>query len=58
MLLDVVRRRYAQSDVVIIGAGAIDCSVAYHLGKRGMRATVVTAELIETGKPPLRAASR
>ena len=37
-----------QSDVVIIGAGAIGCSIAYHLGKRGMRATVVERESIGT----------
>jgi glycine/D-amino acid oxidase-like deaminating enzyme len=34
------------SDVVIILAGAIGCSIAYHLGKRGMRATVVERESI------------
>ncbi len=37
-----------QSDVVIIGAGVIGCSIAYHLGKRGMRATVVERESIGT----------
>ena len=37
-----------QSDVVIIGAGAIGCSIAYHLGKRGMRAVVVERESIGT----------
>ncbi len=37
-----------QSDVVIIGAGAIGCSIAYHLGKRGMRAAVVERESIGT----------
>jgi len=37
-----------QSDVIIIGAGAIGCSIAYHLGKRGMRATVVERESIGT----------
>jgi glycine oxidase len=37
-----------QNDVVIIGAGAIGCSIAYHLGKRGMRATVVERESIGT----------
>ena len=35
-------------DVVIIGAGAIGCSIAYHLGKRGMRTTVVERESIGT----------
>jgi glycine oxidase len=37
-----------RSDVVIIGAGAIGCSIAYHLGKRGMRAVVVERESIGT----------
>ncbi len=37
-----------QSDVIVIGAGAIGCSIAYHLGKRGMRATVVERESIAT----------
>ena len=37
-----------RSDVIIIGAGAIGCSIAYHLGKRGMRATVVERESIGT----------
>ena len=36
------------SDVVIVGAGVIGCSIAYHLGKRGMRATVVDRESIGT----------
>jgi glycine oxidase len=36
------------SDVVIIGAGAIGCSIAYHLGKRGLRGTVVERESIGT----------
>ncbi len=37
-----------QSDVIIIGAGAIGCSIAYHLGKRGMRASVVERESVGT----------
>jgi glycine oxidase len=37
-----------RSDVVIIGAGAIGCSIAYHLGKRGMRAVVVERESVGT----------
>ncbi len=36
------------SDVVIVGAGVIGCSIADHLGKRGMRATVVERETIGT----------
>ena len=35
-------------DVVIIGAGVIGSSIAYHLGKRGMRSTVVERESIGT----------
>ncbi len=37
-----------QSDVIVIGAGAIGCSIAYHLGKRGMRAAVVERESVGT----------
>jgi glycine oxidase len=36
------------SDVVIVGAGVIGSSIAYHLGKRGMRSTVVERESIGT----------
>jgi glycine oxidase len=35
-------------DVVIVGAGVVGCSIAYHLGKRGMRAVVVDRESIGT----------
>ncbi|MDE0239596.1 MAG: FAD-binding oxidoreductase [bacterium] len=35
-------------DVVIVGAGAIGSSIAYHLGKRGMRSVVVERESIGT----------
>jgi len=35
-------------DVVIVGAGAIGSSIAYHLGKRGMHSTVVERESIGT----------
>ena len=34
------------SDVVVIGAGAIGCSIAYHLGRRGISARVVDRESI------------
>ena len=37
-----------QCDVVIVGAGVIGSSIAYHLGKRGMRSTVVERESIGT----------
>jgi glycine oxidase len=33
-------------DVVIVGAGVIGSSIAYHLGKRGMRSTIVERESI------------
>jgi len=36
----------AQSAVAIIGAGAIGCSIAYHLAKRGVPAQVVERESI------------
>jgi glycine oxidase len=36
------------NDVVIVGAGAIGCSIAYHLGKQGVRATLVERESIAT----------
>ncbi|MBW2542030.1 MAG: FAD-binding oxidoreductase [Deltaproteobacteria bacterium] len=35
-------------DVVIVGAGVIGSSIAYHLGKRGMHSTVVERESIGT----------
>ena len=35
-------------DVVIVGAGVIGSSIAYHLGKRGMRSTLVEREAIGT----------
>ncbi|HEY5659005.1 MAG TPA: FAD-dependent oxidoreductase [Myxococcota bacterium] len=36
------------SDVIVIGAGAIGCSIAYHLGRRGISARVVDRESIAT----------
>ncbi len=36
------------SDVIVIGAGAIGCSTAYHLGRRGLSARVVDRESIAT----------
>ncbi|MCP4751106.1 MAG: FAD-binding oxidoreductase [Proteobacteria bacterium] len=35
-----------KNEVVIIGAGAIGCSIAYHLAKRGIRSTVLDKEAI------------
>ncbi len=37
-----------KTDVVIVGAGAIGCSIAYHLGKQGVRTTLVERESIGT----------
>jgi len=34
------------SDVIVIGAGAIGCSIAYHLGRRGITSRVVDRESI------------
>lgn len=36
----------SQPEVVIIGAGAIGCSIAYHLGKHGISAQVIEKEAI------------
>jgi glycine/D-amino acid oxidase-like deaminating enzyme len=35
-------------DVIVIGAGAIGCSIAYHLGRRGISTRVVDRESIAT----------
>ena len=35
-------------DVVVIGAGVIGCSIAYHLGRRGISASIVERESIAT----------
>jgi glycine/D-amino acid oxidase-like deaminating enzyme len=37
-----------RGDVIVIGAGAIGCSIAYHLGRRGIPARVVDRESIAT----------
>jgi glycine/D-amino acid oxidase-like deaminating enzyme len=36
------------SDVIVIGAGVIGCSIAYHLGRRGISTRVVDRESIAT----------
>ncbi len=36
----------SQSEIVIIGAGAIGCSIAYHLAKQGVPAQVIEREAI------------
>jgi glycine/D-amino acid oxidase-like deaminating enzyme len=38
----------SRRDVVVIGAGAIGCSIAYHLGRRGISTLVVDRESIAT----------
>jgi len=36
----------ARKDVIIVGAGVIGCSIAYHLGRRGISACIVDRESI------------
>jgi glycine/D-amino acid oxidase-like deaminating enzyme len=38
----------ARKDVIVVGAGAIGCSIAYHLGRRGISACIVERESIAT----------
>jgi glycine/D-amino acid oxidase-like deaminating enzyme len=38
----------ARKDVIIVGAGVIGCSIAYHLGRRGISACIVERESIAT----------
>jgi glycine oxidase len=37
-----------RKDVIVVGAGAIGCSTAYHLGRRGISACIVDRESIAT----------
>ncbi len=37
-----------RKDVIVVGAGAIGCSIAYHLGRRGISACIVERESIAT----------
>jgi len=37
-----------RKDVIVIGAGVIGCSIAYHLGRRGISACIVDRESIAT----------
>ena len=39
----------AETQVVVIGAGVIGCSIAYHLARRGAAVTVVDANGVATG---------
>ncbi len=36
----------ARKDVIVVGAGVIGCSIAYHLGRRGISASIVDRESI------------
>jgi glycine oxidase len=38
----------ARKDVIVVGAGVIGCSIAYHLGRRGISTTIVDRESIAT----------
>jgi glycine/D-amino acid oxidase-like deaminating enzyme len=43
-----------RKDVSVIGAGVIGCSIAYHLGRRGISACIIERESIATraaGRP-------
>jgi glycine/D-amino acid oxidase-like deaminating enzyme len=45
----------ARKDVIVVGAGGIGCSIAYHLGRRGISACIVERESSATraaGPPP------
>jgi glycine/D-amino acid oxidase-like deaminating enzyme len=37
-----------RKDVIVVGAGVIGCSIAYHLGRRGISACIVDRESIAT----------
>ena len=39
----------AETQVVVIGAGVIGCSIAYHLARRGAAVTVIDASGVATG---------
>ncbi len=38
----------ARKDVIVVGAGVIGCSIAYHLGRRGISSCIVERESIGT----------
>jgi hypothetical protein len=35
-----------KQEIVILGAGAVGCSIAYHLAKKGIRSTIIEKEAI------------
>ena len=37
-----------RKDVIVVGAGVIGCSIAYHLGRRGVSTCIVDRESIAT----------
>ncbi len=37
-----------RKDVIVVGAGVIGCSIAYHLGRRGISTYIVDRESIAT----------
>jgi glycine/D-amino acid oxidase-like deaminating enzyme len=37
-----------RKDVIVVGAGVIGCSIAYHLGRRGISTCIVDRESIAT----------
>ncbi len=37
-----------RKDVIIVGAGVVGCSIAYHLGRRGISTCIVDRESIAT----------
>ena len=37
-----------RKDVIVVGAGVIGCSIAYHLGRRGISTRIVDRESIAT----------
>jgi glycine/D-amino acid oxidase-like deaminating enzyme len=49
MNLNPTGKVFGEAQVVVLGAGVIGCSIAYHLARRGIAVTVVDAKGIGTG---------
>jgi len=49
MALNLAARVVGEAQVVVVGAGVIGCSIAYHLARRGASVTVIDANGIGTG---------